>query len=221
MSHKRKKGALESEEQDSLNTLLVLTYFLWSQQPHPRLLRVESAALRNVIAQQDDLGYIKFIRLDRHLFAALLPRFARLYENRHLRLCETSGIAGAPQVARRALPTNEALFLALRFLAGAGSVSDLSVEAGIAPATFVRTTRAALIALLVALRHWRLARVCAPTNQEAEELSWRVSNRLPRLRHFIAFADGELRAMENPSDWDLQNAYYNGKDRIAAIKVQH
>jgi hypothetical protein len=157
----------------------------------PRLLTIESNALRNTISTQDNLGYIKFVRVDRALFADILARFAPIYENRLLRQSDSQS-AKKPRVAGRALSSKEALFATLRFLAASVSISDLCVSAGVAPATLSRVLHASLLSLLVALRHWMRAAIRPPSNAEAEDLSARVSNRLPYLQNFIGFADGAV-----------------------------
>jgi hypothetical protein len=184
----RLASLLDDEANDTLLTLTVASFSAKRSRPEPRLLVVESEALRNVIAHQDNLGYIKFIRLDRALFTHLYARFEKIYEQRPVR--PSDGPATTPRIARRALSSKEALFVTLRYLAGSGNHSDLSVSAGVSQSTFARVTRGVVVTLVVVLRHWRKAAIRAPTNEEAEALARRISNRLPFLRYFIGFADG-------------------------------
>lgn len=155
----------------------------------PRLLTVTSEALSNLIAHQDNLGYIKYIRLDRALFADLLARFAPLHEQRLIR-SSTSAAPPKPRLSRRALTSAETLFALLRFLAASSNLADLSVIAGVSFSTMSRTLRRGLVTLLVVLRHWNAAAVRVPSNEEAVQLSARVSRRIPYLHNFIGFADG-------------------------------
>ena len=179
-------------ESDEALMLSCFSLFMTQKRSEPRLLVVESEALRNVMAHQDDLGYIKYIRLDRSLFHELLSRVSPIFEGRLLRVQGVPDRAKKPRINRRVLSTGEALFLTLRYLAGSGNVTDLSVTAGISHASYVRITRAMLVSLLVTLRHWSQGRISAPTEREAEALCQRISARLPRLRAFIGFADGML-----------------------------
>lgn len=146
---------------------LFFLHLTLSHQREPRICAIESEAIRNMISKQDDLGYQKYIRLDRALFHQLLPLVASIHEKR---LVRDSKPYKKPRPNRRALSTKESLFITLRFLAGGTSDSDLAVQAGVAAATIVRTKSAILPCLLVALRHCHDARIHAPTIAEAAEL---------------------------------------------------
>lgn len=183
----------------------------------PRLLRIESESIRNLIALQDDLGYEKYIRLNKEVFSRLERRFSFIFE--HVPLHPNTA-TGTTRLARRALSSKETLFVLLRLLAGSAPMPDLAVLSGVSVGTLSRVLRVALVTLLVTLRQWRLARISVPTVEEAASLASRISNRLPYLRYFIGFADGEIKALENPSDYAFQESNYNGYYRVAATKAR-
>src|SRR4051794_16101976 len=72
-------------ESDEALMLSCFSLFMMLKRSEPRLLVVESEALRNVMARQDDLGYIKYIRLDRSLFHDLLSRVSPIIKTKHTR----------------------------------------------------------------------------------------------------------------------------------------
>lgn len=156
----------------------------------PRQLVVPSQALANMVRFQDNLGYVKYIRLDRRLFADLLARFAPLHERRLIR--QSTSLAPRARLARRVLTSAETLFALLRFLAASSSIGDLCVIAGVSSSTMERAIRSGLVTLLVVLRHWQSSAIRSPTNAEAVLLSARISRRIPYLENFIGFADGVL-----------------------------
>lgn len=178
---------LQLFEDDAKGSLLVISIHLQKKQRRePRLLRIESEAVQRLIAQQDDYGYEKYIRFHRASFAVILSRFAPIFERTPL----TPLAASSPQLAKRCLSTREALFVLLRLLAGNTAFPDLAVIAGASVGALSRLLRVALVALLVALRHWFTARIQAPTVEEAAELATRIASRLPYLPYFIGFEDG-------------------------------
>lgn len=178
----------EEDEEESGPQVSAMLVMAASRMRQPRLLAIESEALRNMIAVQDNQGYEKYIRLDQGLFHALLQRVAPIYESLTLRPAVSA--AKKARSNRRCLDTKEALFLTLRHLAAGSNYGDLAVIAGVSFSTTVRVLDRMAACLLEALRRWKKARICAPTEHECIELSKQVVRYLRSAIGFIAFADG-------------------------------
>ncbi len=223
---KRRRDA----EEDDLLLFMCLLCQKSSRLREPRLNRVPSDALPSFFANADSLAWEKYVRLSPQVFNLLLHRVTPIFEKLSLRPAESSG--SRPKT--RALDTKTSLFITLRLLAADLAYSDGVLLSGVSPSTFTRTVAVMLPCLLVALRHWSVASIGLPTEDEAKKLSARMAGRYPELARFIGFVDGlstvylkeyvsvltgEVHEQENSGDARYQNMHYNGKDRAAATKV--
>jgi len=196
-----------------LRTVLLVLHLAKKQREEPRLSQLETGAVRSLVAQQDDRGYEKYIRFDREAFGKLASRFALIWERVPIKRSGKS-----TRVLQRKHTSKETLFLLLRLLAGNTPLPDLCVIAGTSAGALSNMFSHALAILLVVLRQWKVARVQAPTLEEAQELDRRVTLRYPNLHGFVGFADGAIKQMEDPGDFNFQEASYNGYYRFAATK---
>lgn len=76
-----------------------------------------------------------------------------------------------------------------------------------------------LLCVFVALRKWDKAEIKVPTEATAREWARLIENYEPRLRGCFGFADGKIVPLQHDSRWTLQNLYYNGMDKVHAVKL--
>lgn len=75
-----------------------------------------------------------------------------------------------------------------------------------------------LYCLSVALKHWEPAQIKLPSVEQARIWAKQVENYEPRLRGCFGTVDGMLIPLQNDSRFSLQLLYYNGMDKIHAVK---
>jgi hypothetical protein len=215
-SRKRLHGALEEAEEDDAHlTNLFLILLPHDIPPEPRLLQLDSITLNEFLRLSDEPAWNKYVRFSSTVFSSILARVTQLYEHTPLRLDENV----AASASRRALTTEKALLITLRYLASGFEYSDGALLAGVSVASLSRVIASMLPCLVVVLRHWPLAQVGTPSVAYAQQLSRDlVGHAGPAFQNFIGFVDGCVNTQENSTDRNTQNVHWNGKHFKAATK---
>jgi hypothetical protein len=138
-------------------------------------------------------------------FQRLLAGFARHYEVR-----SGPGKRGRPP---RFLDKHAVLGCILHFYRQPVERTILCELFGIPPSTLSRVLSNAERALLAALTEMPAAAIVWPTKAKQAEMAARVEARHPLIRNCFGFIDGKNYRVQEPTQSDIQNAYYNGRLR--------
>ena len=91
---------------------------------------------------------------------------------------------------------------------------------GVPPSTLTRILQNAKIALEKCLRDIPEARITWPSFTDQQEWARQVEMKEPLLKGRWGFVDGKTYKVQKPSNSDLQNAMYNGKQVMLDFLIQ-
>ena len=160
----------------------------------------DDSAWHHLYKNGSDSALVNMISLDKGAFNSLLARFELHYE-----VLSGPGRRGRP---RKLESKSTVLGLILSYYTSTMEYKSLS------PATLSRTITQAETSLASCLKEIPEAKVIWPSFQQQRDWSALTQAKYPSLCGRWGFVDGKNYKVQKPTDADVQNAQYNGKELI-------
>jgi hypothetical protein len=150
----------------------------------------------------DDADFISVMGLPRSTFEEVAAQFGRFYTVR-------SGLGKSGRPARLQ-DVRAVLAMLLQFYNGTMQQKRLCLLFGVPTSTQSRILRKAEDALLKCLPHMHDARIAWPDIGQQREWATLISAKEPLVQNKFGFVDGKNLRVQEPTQAERQNAYYNG-----------